>query len=269
MSKEELEQLVTDLEKNGLQDKIVLHEGKVLDGRNRILALGRCLHDEDFIQWRDVYEYADDNVLAWVVSKNLHRRHLTTSQRAAIAAELVNAFAEEAKQRQGTRTDIKASLPESSKAQAREQAAKVMHVSPRIVSDAKKVAASSPELHEEVKQGKKTVHAALKEAKEVEKPAAPQDDGVLTKLQSSLIRIFGDGQVQVATSAIRRFGNTAVCPQHQYGRFKVSFLANAKEIENLCGILSAAFKREPKKVMKHFIDAQVGDHISVNGVTNL
>ena len=47
-----------------------------------------------------------ESPVLYVLSKNLHRRHLTPSLRSTIAAEAVPLLQEEAKKRQGTRTDI-------------------------------------------------------------------------------------------------------------------------------------------------------------------
>ena len=69
------------------------------------------------------------------------RRNLTPSQFAMLAADLQPLYAKAAKERQGTRSDIKAKLPESEKRQARDDAAKVMGVSLRLVQDTKLVLA--------------------------------------------------------------------------------------------------------------------------------
>jgi hypothetical protein len=80
----------------GLLEEIVLHEGKILDGRHRYLA---CLARQVPPRFR---EYAGEcgSPLAFVVAKNLRRRHLTESQRALVAAKLKPLFEEEARQRQ-------------------------------------------------------------------------------------------------------------------------------------------------------------------------
>jgi len=80
---EELQDLAEDIRRNGLDQSIVLHEGKVLDGRNRLRACEIAGVEPRFTQWEGTGDPTD-----WVVSTNLHRRHLTTSQRALIAVEL-------------------------------------------------------------------------------------------------------------------------------------------------------------------------------------
>ncbi len=100
--------------------------------------------------------------VAYVLSINLHRRHLTTSQRAMIAARCKGVYEEEAKERQGARTDIKENLPECSKGQARDKAGKALAVSGKTVDAASKVLRSNkPEIIEAVDKGEMSVSKAL------------------------------------------------------------------------------------------------------------
>jgi hypothetical protein len=87
----ELEQLVADIRANGLREEIVLHEGLILDGRNRLRACELAGVKPRFIAWDGV-----GSPLAFVLSRNLHRRHLVESQRAIIAARAKEMFKEEA-----------------------------------------------------------------------------------------------------------------------------------------------------------------------------
>lgn len=79
-----------------------------------------------------------------------NRRHLTTSQRAMVAAKLANLPAH--------RPYKSANLHTSPVSQP--QAAKLLNVSPRIVADAKEIEREAPELAEKVSSGEITVRAA-------------------------------------------------------------------------------------------------------------
>jgi ParB-like chromosome segregation protein Spo0J len=76
--------LVADIKANGLLEPIVLHHGMILDGRNRARACKAA-----GVEPR--YEVKDDiaDLVAYVVSANLHRRHLTIQQKRERAAELL------------------------------------------------------------------------------------------------------------------------------------------------------------------------------------
>ena len=99
---------VADIKANGLLEPITIHEGLILDGRNRWNACKAAGVEPQFL------EFDGDDPLAFVLSLNLHRRHLTPSQCSMLGADL-------ATMRQGARTDLRqpsASLPEVSQAQA-------------------------------------------------------------------------------------------------------------------------------------------------------
>ena len=88
MEGDEFAALVEDIKANGLREPITLYEDKILDGRNRYRAVVKAelqyrLKEENF------RPYTGSDPLGFVVSANLHRRHLNESQRAAIAAKLV------------------------------------------------------------------------------------------------------------------------------------------------------------------------------------
>ena len=63
---DELQDLAEDIRKNGLDQSIVLHEGKVLDGRNRLRACEIAGVEPRFTQWAGGGDPTD-----WVVSTNL------------------------------------------------------------------------------------------------------------------------------------------------------------------------------------------------------
>ena len=80
---EEFEALKADIKANGLRQPIVTYQGSVLDGGNRYQA---CM---DLGIKPLMVEYTGSDLVGYVESANLHRRHLETkSQRVAIAVAL-------------------------------------------------------------------------------------------------------------------------------------------------------------------------------------
>lgn len=90
-------ELAQDIKTNGLREKIVILNGQILDGRNRFAA---CEIAKVEPQWEFHDERRHGDPLAYVLSKNLKRRHLTQSQRAVIAAEALPLFEEQARLKQ-------------------------------------------------------------------------------------------------------------------------------------------------------------------------
>lgn len=155
--------LVADLKQHKLRDPIVLFGGKILDGRNRYKAI-RSL-DPTFSPKTEPACFVEfptgRDALAFVLSKNLARRHLTESQRAMVAADIETL-------RQGERRAAKdANLQVS-----RDEAARLLKVSERSIASAKVVRAKgAPELRNAVKSGFVAVSTAEQLA---ELPAADQ-----------------------------------------------------------------------------------------------
>lgn len=88
------EDLVADIRKNGLRERIILLDGQLLDGRNRYRAAIAAGVFADTLDPRSGPYFANlpqgVDPLAYVLSKNLSRRHLTESQRAMIAARIAS-----------------------------------------------------------------------------------------------------------------------------------------------------------------------------------
>ena len=147
MNEADLQSLARDILDNGLAEPIVLYEDKILDGRNRRRACEMVRVSPAFERWQP---HEGESPVKYVLSKNLHRRHLDESQRAMIGARVEPMLAEEAKKRQSAAGGahpgpLPANLPEASKGEARAQAAAQVNVSPRSVSDAKAVLKSGDE----------------------------------------------------------------------------------------------------------------------------
>lgn len=78
-----IEEMSYDIQKNGLSDPVVLYEGKILDGRNRYLACKKAGLRPKTVN------YEGKDPLSFVISKNLHRRHLTNAQKAMMASRIL------------------------------------------------------------------------------------------------------------------------------------------------------------------------------------
>jgi hypothetical protein len=89
MPDEEYEELRDDILKNGLKEKIIVFEDMILDGRHRaraLVELGLPL-DEKVV---DEYNPAvDGDAAAFVITRNICRRHLSKAQRVAAVLSLL------------------------------------------------------------------------------------------------------------------------------------------------------------------------------------
>lgn len=149
MAGAEFDALREDIRANGQREPIVLHDGMILDGGNRYQA---CL-DADI---EPIFKAFDgDNIVSYVLSVNLHRRHLSAGQHAAIVASVTN-WATAHKRGGDRKSDQSAMLHFDSVADR----AAASGASIRTQKDADKVAKADPALAVEVGQGKTTLAEA-------------------------------------------------------------------------------------------------------------
>lgn len=157
---EAFDKLVADIKTNGLNHAIVLFEGKVLDGRNRVLACEAAGVDPRYEELP-----AGKDPIDFVISANIHRRHLEPGQLEAFAVELANL-----KRGDNRFTLDRPSGPsteqEGPKRISQAEAAKKLNVSHRNVKRLASVKKQDPAVFEEVKQGKLTTGAAEKKVKQ-------------------------------------------------------------------------------------------------------
>ena len=83
MSGREFDELVEDVRVNGLREPVVVRGDQLVDGRNRVRA---CAAAGVVPEVRQLERGTD--VASWVMSVNVHRRHLDASQRALLASRL-------------------------------------------------------------------------------------------------------------------------------------------------------------------------------------
>lgn len=175
MQGDEFAELVQDIKANGLLEWVwVTPAGELLDGRNRVRA---CIAAGVAVQSR-VYE--GDDPVAFAISLNLKRRHLTTGQRAAIAADLVPVYATEGLRRMAAGGAAAAPGKPAEKGFAdlqnlsterhnsAQKAADAVGVSARAVSQFKRVEEAAPELADKVRMGEVALDRAEREVKTLE-----------------------------------------------------------------------------------------------------
>jgi 16S rRNA G966 N2-methylase RsmD len=183
---DELQSLADDIAVNGLMEPLTLYDDPdlgvtLLDGRNRLAACRLAV-----VEPATKY-YDGPDPVRFVVSENIHRRHLTTGQRAMLALDMEELYAEQAAlakvragQEFGRGSSQKDPLPEMESAekleadlpqaigrapQARDRAATTTGTSGRAVAQAKRVAKQAPDLAKKVKTGELALDAAEKQAK--------------------------------------------------------------------------------------------------------
>lgn len=184
MGEEQYKELKSDIEQNGCINKIWLYEGKILDGRNRYKACQELNQHVSFL------EYKGDEPIQFAISLNMHRRHLTSAQKAALAVKIEPMFAAEAKKRQqaagnfntnpkgkNQHTQVESrkleekipqptkNEPKKRKEQSRQQAAKALGTNERYFSQAKNIEKESPETFELLLEGKVSMKDASKEVR--------------------------------------------------------------------------------------------------------
>ncbi len=152
LPEDRLHEFAQDIKDHGLLDPIVLHEGQILDGRCRFLACKTAGVQPKF------QSYIGNDPLGFVVSRNLHRRHLNESQRAMAAAKAAN---------------LKLGANQYSQGMPIGTAANLMNISCRSVARAREVLAhGDAELVVAVESGELALSAAAALAND---NAAPSD----------------------------------------------------------------------------------------------
>ncbi len=147
MGDEDYMALVADIQYNGLLEPIWTYQGKIIDGRNRYKACLEIDIEPQFREWG-----GHGSLVAFVVSLNLKRRHLTSSQKAMIALEVESQLAKEAEKRMlaGKAYDPGTIL---SQGRSAHQAAVIIGTSGTYVKEAKKIVEQAPELKNAVLNG--------------------------------------------------------------------------------------------------------------------
>lgn len=153
---EQIELLADDIRANGQRTPIIVdtHE-RIIDGRNRSAA---CLLSGK-TPLVEVFAGNDREILKLVCSLNIHRRHLSESQRADIAAKISATTVETSKKEKGP-------IGPSEETVTQAEAAELMNVGVRSVKRAAAVQKTgTEELKQDVASGKVRVAKAERVAK--------------------------------------------------------------------------------------------------------
>lgn len=164
MTETELRELAEDIRVHGLREPVVTLDGLILDGRNRLRACEIAGVAARFEEW----DGGGGSPTDFVMSLNLHRRHLTKSQLAFIANEARALYEVEARSNQGTRSDLVGGTSlektrEVTSAETALRAAESVGVSPDYVYKAARIEREAPDVAEEIRAGRATVGTAIRD----------------------------------------------------------------------------------------------------------
>lgn len=177
---DEFELLKRNIGANGLLDPVVMIDGAILDGRNRWRACQELGIEPTTREWEPLNDL--DSPEGFVVSKNIMRRHISKSQRAAHAARLYGQYLQRRKDGtnatsvskardslfrspavatetwQSTVTQREAGNPVRS---LREEVAESLGVSKPYLGDAYSLMNADPQRFSQVERGTLTLQSAL------------------------------------------------------------------------------------------------------------
>lgn len=166
MAEADLMGLAADIAEHGLLQPLVVHEGMILDGRNRFAACELAGVEPRYEEWDGKGSAVD-----FVMSMNLHRRHLKPGQRAAVGAKLLPLKETEAKERQreagrrhgrGLASTEKVEPISARAGEAVAEAAKLAGSSPNSVKLGSKVKERSPATFAKLERGEVSISEAAR-----------------------------------------------------------------------------------------------------------
>ncbi|MFW9973015.1 MAG: MT-A70 family methyltransferase [Candidatus Odinarchaeota archaeon] len=193
MNNDEYNGLKGDIKKYGLHTPLFLFEGKILDGRNRYNVCKELEIEPKYLQFKGTKEEA----FYFVISENVHRRHLNPAERAEIGLVVLEQEEIWAKERQNqaeklernnlgqfidqplTTSDVVSGIKKR-ESTALETASKKIGVGRETLKTAKKVKELEKEhpkikkKWEQAKKGKTTIKAVRTAINEIEKEKKPK-----------------------------------------------------------------------------------------------
>ena len=154
--------------KLGQQSPVIMLNGELLDGRNRLKACRELGIKTMAVEYR-----GEKTAEELITDLNIHRRHLTPGQRAAYGLRLLPVLEHEAKERKNAGVADHSESIRSGRAV--DLAGAQVGVNGRYVEDAKKIAESSPELFQKLINGEVTVPEAKKQIRALAPTPVPPE----------------------------------------------------------------------------------------------
>lgn len=180
----EFNALVADIKKNGLHYPIFLYEGKILDGRNRYRA---CLAAGFEPAVRNGDSWIGDPA-GFVISRNIHRRHLAAKQRRELIAKLLKAGPEKSDRQIAEMEMVKASPTTVGTVRTTMEAeGEVSNLDTRTDAKGVKQPAKKPPRKKEVRHELEAKQAHIDELE----TAREHDKDLAEQLRASEIKIAG------------------------------------------------------------------------------
>ncbi len=212
MTEEEFRGLKEDIRQHGQREDIVVWCGQLIDGRHRLRAcreLGIKPQIAELMEETDPVQYA--------LSHNLHRRHLTTAQRAMVAAKLATY-----KKGDNQHSKEHSGIPLTTQTEA----ATALNVSVDSLKQARKIRAkASPEVVSATERGDMTLNAAVATIKD--KPAKGSDTSA--DKSSSAVHQFRSTLPRMERPQLTEIIREALCRLSRDERMEV-FVSEMKKL---------------------------------------
>ncbi len=192
MEGDEFAGLVADIKANGLLEPIVTYKGKTLDGRNRERACKEAGVSPQYTHYKGL------NPVAYVWSKNAHRRHLTPTQLGVVASDMKPLLQKEARKHEetlgikrdsiGRITETPKGIPVDKVMKARrpssrwsKEAAKTAGIGETTIKRVDRVRREAPDLVPKMRSGELTASAATKVVRQRKAAVSVETDVKKTK----------------------------------------------------------------------------------------
>ena len=160
MLPEEKALLEESLKKEGLREPLLTWKGWLIDGHNR---LELCVNNGIKTKEKELEFKDEEEVKLWIIENQLGRRNISTYDRGVLELKQAAILKQQAKERQGTKTDIVPKLALSKDfGRTRDKLAKAAKTSHGTLDKIKEIDKKAPEeLKDKIRENKISIHSAF------------------------------------------------------------------------------------------------------------